>query len=231
MKFSKRDTLVPKGNQFPDGAVVVDGYDEAGRLMAHPMGGDFQQYFPEASASGLRLVDEAERSRALFRQASFALADSEETFSGWTDGTLWNGWEMPHFERAEAERLIRWLGDERMRFDAERDAAVTVSQDGEEEIWAGETVTVSDGSGIRVYGVGAGAWTWDEVETRRGGGAMKANDIVKYSEPAGEEEAHLRFVLLRDPEKRRADIQLICDYRIKPIETVEVGEIEPASGG
>ena len=31
-----------------------------------------------------------------------------------------------------------------------------------------------------------------------------------------------------EPEKGRADIQLICDYRIKPIETVEVGEIELA---
>ncbi len=58
---------------------------------------------------------------------------------------------------------------------------------------------------------------------------MKANDIVKYSKPVSEEEANLRFILLQDPEKGRVDIQLICDYRIKPIETVEVGEIESAS--
>ena len=58
---------------------------------------------------------------------------------------------------------------------------------------------------------------------------MKANDIVKYSKPVDEEEAKLRFVLLRDPEKGRADIQLICDCRIKPVETVEVGEIEAAT--
>jgi hypothetical protein len=57
---------------------------------------------------------------------------------------------------------------------------------------------------------------------------MKANDIVKYSRPVDEDEAKLRFILLRDPEKGRADIQLMCDYRIKPVETVEVGEIEPA---
>jgi len=58
---------------------------------------------------------------------------------------------------------------------------------------------------------------------------MKANDIVKYSRPVDEHEANLRFILLREPEKGRVDIQLICDYRIKPIETVEVGEIAPAS--
>jgi hypothetical protein len=59
---------------------------------------------------------------------------------------------------------------------------------------------------------------------------MKANDIVKYSKPVDEEETKLRFILLRDPEKGRADIQLICDFRIKPIEIVAVGEIEPATG-
>ena len=58
---------------------------------------------------------------------------------------------------------------------------------------------------------------------------MRANDIVKYSKPVDEEEAKLRFVLLRDPEKGRADIQLICDYRIKPIETVELEEIKMAN--
>lgn len=60
---------------------------------------------------------------------------------------------------------------------------------------------------------------------------MKANDIVKYSKPINGEEAKLRFILLRDPEKGRADIQLICDWRIKPIETVEVKDIEVAEDG
>jgi hypothetical protein len=57
---------------------------------------------------------------------------------------------------------------------------------------------------------------------------MKRGDIVKYSKPASEEEARFRFILLNEPEKGRVDIQLICDERIKPIETVEAGEVEPA---
>jgi hypothetical protein len=56
---------------------------------------------------------------------------------------------------------------------------------------------------------------------------VKRGDIVKYSRPMNEEESKFRFVLLAEPEKGRADIQLICDDRIKPIETVEVGEVEP----
>jgi len=59
---------------------------------------------------------------------------------------------------------------------------------------------------------------------------MKRGDIVKYSRPVNQEEAEFRFILLNEPEKGRVDIQLICDERIKPIETVETGEIELASG-
>jgi hypothetical protein len=58
---------------------------------------------------------------------------------------------------------------------------------------------------------------------------MKRGDIVQYSRPVSADEAALRFVLLAAPEKDRVDIQLICEERIKPIETVAVEEIELAS--
>jgi hypothetical protein len=57
---------------------------------------------------------------------------------------------------------------------------------------------------------------------------MKRGDIVRYSRPVNREEAKFRFILLNEPENGRVDIQLICDDRIKPIETVEAGEIEEA---
>ena len=58
---------------------------------------------------------------------------------------------------------------------------------------------------------------------------MKRGDIVRYSKPVSAAEAEFRFVLLNEPEKGRVDIQLICDERIKPIETVEAGEVEVVS--
>jgi hypothetical protein len=164
MKFSKGDILVPKGKQFPDCAIVVVGYDRQGRLLMHPMGGGIQACLDAVSASVFRLVDAAERAGALYRRGRFVLADAEEGFAGWTDGRTWNGWEMPRFEKVEAERLVGWLADKQGRFDAVRDAFVTVPQDGEEEVWAGEQVVISDGSALRVYPVGAGAWIWDEGE-------------------------------------------------------------------
>jgi len=164
MKFSKGDILVPKGKQFPDCAIVVDGYDKRGRLLMHPMGGGLQACLDAVSASVFRAVDEGERAGALFRRGRFVLADGKETFDGWTDGRCWNGWGMPRFEKNEAERLVRALKDERARYDAGRDAFVTLAQDGEEEIWAGEQIIISDGSAMKVYPVGAGSWIWDEVE-------------------------------------------------------------------
>jgi len=54
---------------------------------------------------------------------------------------------------------------------------------------------------------------------------------MRYSKPVDEEEAGFRFILLNEPEKGRVDIQLICQDRIKPIETVEVGEVEVCESG
>ena len=61
---------------------------------------------------------------------------------------------------------------------------------------------------------------------------MEVNDLVKYSRPQSEEEQKLRFHVLeihRDVENPRAHIQLICDWRIKPVEVVALTDIEPAA--
>ena len=64
MKFNKGEILVPHDTQFPDGAVVVDGYDEGERLLAHPFGGGFQLVFAAEAIGRFRVADEKERSRA-----------------------------------------------------------------------------------------------------------------------------------------------------------------------
>jgi hypothetical protein len=184
MKFSKGDILVPKERQFPEGAFVVDGYDERGRLVMHPLGGGLEAHVDAVGASVFRVVTEDERVGTLFRSARFALADTEAVFNGWTDGRKWNGWEMPRFERSEAQRVIKELKDGRARFDAERDAFVTISQDGEEEVWPAESVVISDGSKLTVYGVGAGAWIWDEVEASESsvGGRIRKGAKIVYND-------------------------------------------------
>lgn len=52
---------------------------------------------------------------------------------------------------------------------------------------------------------------------------MKPNDIVKYSRPQ-EGEEDLRFGLI-EVNGNRVLIQLICDYTIKPTETVLLTDV------
>ena len=62
--------------------------------------------------------------------------------------------------------------------------------------------------------------------------AMEVNDLVKYSRPQNAEEQKLRFHVLeihRDVENPRAHIQLVCDWRIKPVEVVALADIESAA--
>jgi len=60
-----------------------------------------------------------------------------------------------------------------------------------------------------------------------GAPAPQVGDTVKYSKPADEEERDFRFVLL-ELNGDRASIQLQCDWRIKPVETVPLSEIAKA---
>jgi hypothetical protein len=157
MKFSKGEVICREDLAYPEGALVCDGYDDSGRLLAHPLGGGFQLTMPARDEARFRVVADGELATILFHQARFSLADSEYVFTGWSNGRVWNGWKMPRFERAEAERLLVWLGNEGARFDGKRDAFVTLSQDGEEQVWGAEVITVIDGSRIKAYPVGAGA--------------------------------------------------------------------------
>ena len=105
---------------------------------------------------------EGEKAVTLFQRGRFTLADTEAAFDGWSNGEVWNGWAMPRFGFAVCREILKSFADEQARFDEKGDAFVTVS-DGEEESWPGEQITISDGSRIKVYPLGAGSWIWEEA--------------------------------------------------------------------
>ena len=162
MRFSKGDIFCRKDLGYPEGALVCDGYDDEGRLLAHRLGGGFQLTVPAHEERRFRVVAQEAKAAAFFRKGRFALADGERAFDGWFNGELWNGWEMPRFEFAVCREILKFLGDERARFDANADAFVTAS-DEEEEAWRAEEITITDGSRIKVYPLGAGSWIWEEA--------------------------------------------------------------------
>lgn len=93
-------------------------------------------------------------------------------------GEHWNGWEMPHFTKPNADLVMgMWnaggsvppqgAGTQSvMSFDPGTDTyTVTFPDMGEDctDVFAGEDIVI-DGQTLHLYGVGAGAWTWDREE-------------------------------------------------------------------
>lgn len=163
MKFKKGDIIVPVEAVNQGEAMTVDGYECDGTLLVHPLGGGFQYRFKPGAEKQFRIVPNAEAEASLWRQARFGIEGVDAEFQGWTNGRLWNGWAMPYFEFSEAQRAIEMLTDSKGKYDAERDCFLSANSDGEEEIWGALSVTLLGGAQVKVYGIGAGAWIWDEV--------------------------------------------------------------------
>lgn len=159
-RFEPRTVVVPTGSIYPNGALVVVGYDAAGNLLAHPPGGGFQFSIRPDQARQLRVVTDQERLQPLYRKTTFGMEGIEATFEGWTDGTLWNGWARPLFEFAAAAEVAQVFGGE---YRADLDAFVTKPDDGEEEVWQSVMISTPGGVQVKLYPIGAAAWIWDEV--------------------------------------------------------------------
>jgi hypothetical protein len=174
-RFKKGDVLVPKGKKYPEWAVTVISHDKDGTIHAYPTGGGQTLRFSPRSAAqhGFRKVTKAEMRKPKFYKARFAIEDGPR-FVGWTDGTLWNGWSKPLFERAEAMKVVRWINEESERFGgavkawfhAKKKTVVIQSTEHEEpDIVRPKTITAG-GRRRKVWEIGQG-WIWGETSKVR----------------------------------------------------------------
>jgi hypothetical protein len=89
--------------------------------------------------------------------------DGGQCFAAYSNGIRWNGWEKPFFELSEGLRLCGALGGS-LTYNAARDAFVSLNADApegeQEETFPAELVEVG-GAVRKLYGIGAGSWTWD----------------------------------------------------------------------
>ncbi len=161
MKFNKGEIICREDLGYPEGALVCDGYDTAGGLLAHRIGGGSQLTVPAREEMRFRVVTDEEKDAALFRRGSFALADTEKSFDGWSNCQMWNGWEMPRFEFQACKEILGWIDDNKARYDAVWDASIQVNDDGEDEVWPVESITITNGTQIKTHDLGAGTWMWD----------------------------------------------------------------------
>lgn len=164
MTFQKGDIIVRSNENYPEGALVVDGFDPTRNLLAHPLGGGLQLIIPPSDIPRFGIVEELEMTR-VFRRSYFSIEGVEEQFEGWSDGRHWNGWAMPHFEFQQAQRVVAAFDPENGHYNASTDSFVTRTSDGDEESWLGETIALPDGGEVKVYPVGTGSWIWDEEDS------------------------------------------------------------------
>ena len=129
MSFHQGDIIVRDDTTSPEGALIVDGFDHDGNLLAHPMGGGLQFIIPASDLPRFGIADELEKT-PVFRRALFTIEDVEEKFTGWCDGRHWNGWAMPRFEFPHAKKVVAALDPKSGRYDAAADAFITMTADG-----------------------------------------------------------------------------------------------------
>ena len=162
LTFRQGDLIAHRNADYPGGALVVHGADPEGNLLVHPLGGGFEMCLSADDLAGFDRVSDEERV-PVFAPGTFGIDGIEGEFEGWSDGTLWNGWEKPCFTRGVAGQALEAAGAS-WTYDAKTDAFVFAAQDGEdEEVLAAESVQLGDGGTVTAYFIGAGSWIWDKA--------------------------------------------------------------------
>lgn len=98
------------------------------------------------------------------RKTRFVIDTNEKTYEGYTDGTLWNGWECPWFTKEVAEEMMRDLNKEGVgtEYNPETDSYIVEVEFSDPDVFDGADVKTEDGI-QHLYPIGAWCWIWDEV--------------------------------------------------------------------
>jgi hypothetical protein len=163
--FEANQIIVREDHDYPEGALVVHGYAEDGSLLAFPRGGGVQYRIPADELGRFEVVSDEEKVR-VFEKARFTLEGlDDQSFEGWSDGSLWNGFEKPLFELDDACLVLEALGVDCSHDPSRLLLRAFIDQgEGLEEVsWAAEKIEAADGGFVEVFGVGAGAWMWDQA--------------------------------------------------------------------
>lgn len=166
-RFEPNQTIIREDDVYPHGALVVQGYSEDGSLMAYPEGGGFEYLIPEDEIPRFHLVDEEEKNIKLFRKTFFSLEGvDDQEFEGFTDGSLWNGWEKPYFALKSAQSVLDALGAV-WTFDEDKKvlrANFDAGNGFDDYEWEAETLTLPDGGTVQAYPIGSGEFIWEETQ-------------------------------------------------------------------
>lgn len=83
--------------------------NEGGTVEFHPMAGGFNVRVPAGEFAEKFAPVGEERMRNILKTFARVEVDTDSMarpIPAWSNGTLWNGWQVPYFERGEIERAI-----------------------------------------------------------------------------------------------------------------------------
>ena len=165
MMFEANQVIVREDFDYPQGALVVHGYAEDGSLLAFQKGGGVQFVIPPEDIPRFSVVSEMERV-PIYRKTRFCLEGlDDQTFEGYTDGTHWNGWEVPYFDFKTAQSVLDALGAVHT-LDKEKNvlrASMDLGNGIEDSEWDEELLKLPDGGSVKTYHLGAGELIWEEA--------------------------------------------------------------------
>jgi len=88
--------------------------------------------------------------------------DDDARLPAYSNGLVWNGWAMPHFEKDTAMRLMEMMPG--IRYDEERDAFIARDEGtDEDDVYGKVSIRVGDKT-VDTYAIGAGSWCWEAPE-------------------------------------------------------------------
>lgn len=98
------------------------------------------------------------------KNVAFDCAPAGTSIPAYVNDKRWNGWLMPYFPVSSMPVVMAVCGD--VSYDEGRDVYVVRSDEAPEDAFEvpAETITTADGLKIKVYPVGAGAWTWEAAD-------------------------------------------------------------------
>lgn len=161
-EINVNDICVPKGSNYPDGAVLISAASDDG-VSFHPIRGGWQRTLPVSEfEEQFRVTTEQEREQPAWHEGAFEIDDYfEPPVPGYTQGFAWNGWATPSFEYKEAKRIADQFGD--ITYDEAQDAWVLNDMDDDEPVVFKGSDIVVNGETKHVYAIGAGFWTWSDA--------------------------------------------------------------------
>jgi hypothetical protein len=132
--------------------------EDDGRIAIWPQGGGFQRLLSAEDFTSQYVVAPPLVMRRGTVTAEFLAEDV--VLPCFSDGSAWNGWGMPRFDKETALRIVSLMPD--LSYN-EATGIITLQFVGEEPEDYRPQTTTCEGKQIEVYEIGGG-WTWDSVK-------------------------------------------------------------------